>query len=164
MAIKYRAETVDTEDRNQNDLLSNVVRLLGGERILKHTIVTKLDAHSVISEGFPNDVLNSLIAKVPELKDPSFLRSALGVSARTTQRKNSQGAVLTTEQSSKAWNFAEILTQAESVFGSQRDGMKWLNEPSFGLGGKRPIDLLSTSAGSEVVKDLLTKLEYGVYA
>jgi putative toxin-antitoxin system antitoxin component (TIGR02293 family) len=163
-AIKQHAALVSGDGLQGTDVLSKVVRLLGGERILKHAIVTKLDSHLVITERFPNDVLNNLISNVPELKDPSFLRMALGVSVWTTQRKNSRGLVLTAEQSSKAWNFAEVLTPAEAVYGSRHAAMRWLNECALALDGKRPIALLSTSAGNEVVKDLLIKLEYGVYA
>ena len=33
----------------------------------------------------------------------------------------------------------------------------------MGLDGKRPIELLQTVQGAELVTDFLTRLEYGVY-
>lgn len=101
---------------------------------------------------------------VPELKNPDFLQKAVGMSLRTSQRKNSADTVLTSEQSSKAWNFAEVMAQATVVFGTKDAAATWLSEPALALEGQRPIDLLSTSAGNDLVKDLLTRLEYGVYA
>lgn len=39
----------------------------------------------------------------------------------------------------------------------------WLIEPAIGLDRQRPIDLLSTREGVQVVHDYLMRLEYGVY-
>jgi len=33
----------------------------------------------------------------------------------------------------------------------------------MGLNGERPIDLLATRAGAEIVENFLNQLEYGVY-
>jgi putative toxin-antitoxin system antitoxin component (TIGR02293 family) len=40
----------------------------------------------------------------------------------------------------------------------------WLTRPAIALDGRRPIDLLATEAGIKAVKDLLTRMEYGVYS
>ena len=40
---------------------------------------------------------------------------------------------------------------------------RWLNSSVLALSGRRPIDLLATPTGVEMVKTLLTQLEYGVY-
>ncbi|TIY10108.1 MAG: DUF2384 domain-containing protein, partial [Mesorhizobium sp.] len=40
----------------------------------------------------------------------------------------------------------------------------WLERPAIGLDQRRPIDLLATPAGVELVEDYLERLEYGVYA
>jgi putative toxin-antitoxin system antitoxin component (TIGR02293 family) len=41
--------------------------------------------------------------------------------------------------------------------------LAWLERPALGLEQRRPIDLLSTTAGVKLVEDLLGRLEYGVY-
>jgi putative toxin-antitoxin system antitoxin component (TIGR02293 family) len=71
---------------------------------------------------------------------------------------------LSQEQSSRAWKFADILARATSVLGSQDEAEQWLERPAIGLNQRRPIDLLATSAGTEIVEDFLRRLEYGVYA
>jgi hypothetical protein len=48
--------------------------------------------------------------------------------------------------------------------GSPADTETWLESPAIALEQRKPIDLLSTRAGVESVKDHLTRLEYGVYA
>lgn len=140
------------------------VKFLGGEEVMKRKIETKLDVHALIMEGFPNAVMTYLVQSIPELKNPEFLQKTVGMSRRMSQRMNAADQLLTSEQSSKAWNFAEVMTQATAVFGSTEEGVRWLDRPALALEGQRPIDLLSSSAGYDLVKDLLTRLEYGVYA
>jgi putative toxin-antitoxin system antitoxin component (TIGR02293 family) len=60
--------------------------------------------------------------------------------------------------------FAEILTKATAVFGSQQEAERWLERPAIGLNQRRPIDLLVTPAGAKIVEDFLTQIEFGVYA
>lgn len=40
---------------------------------------------------------------------------------------------------------------------------RWLMKPAMGLGRRRPLDLLETAAGCELVADHLIQLEFGVY-
>lgn len=58
----------------------------------------------------------------------------------------------------------EILGRASEIFGSKAEAETWLKSPAIELDQRRPIDLLSTAAGLEVVEDYLTRIEYGVYA
>jgi putative toxin-antitoxin system antitoxin component (TIGR02293 family) len=57
----------------------------------------------------------------------------------------------------------EILTKATAVFGSQDEALQWLQRPAIDLNQQRPLDLLATPEGSKMVKDYLTRPEYGVY-
>ena len=41
--------------------------------------------------------------------------------------------------------------------------VRWLAAPAMGLDGARPIDLLRTLQGSELVAEFLGRLEHGVY-
>jgi putative toxin-antitoxin system antitoxin component (TIGR02293 family) len=66
-------------------------------------------------------------------------------------------------QSGTTWKFAEILAKATDAFGSQEAAETWLETPAIGLDQRRPIDLLSTPAGVELVEDYLVRLGYGVY-
>ena len=43
-------------------------------------------------------------------------------------------------------------------------GRPYIARPAMGLDGHRPLDLLATPAGVELVEDFLERLEYGVYA
>jgi putative toxin-antitoxin system antitoxin component (TIGR02293 family) len=50
------------------------------------------------------------------------------------------------------------------VFGSQEEAEQWLERPAIGLDRQRPIDLLATPAGIDLVEDHLNRIRYGVYA
>jgi len=50
------------------------------------------------------------------------------------------------------------------VLGSQEAAERWLSTPAMALDRRRPIDLLQSSEGTELVKTLLTRMDYGVYA
>ena len=59
---------------------------------------------------------------------------------------------------------SETLTKATEVFGSREKAEEWMNRPAMGLDGRRPIEMLQTAQGTELVTDFLTRLEYDVYS
>lgn len=142
---------------------SSASTLLGGRRVLKHAVHDSLDAHRLIEAGLPGEALSHLERRLMVL-DVAALEKAIGMSLRTLQRRRADpGQPLSIEQGGRVWKFAEILAKASEVMGSQRDAEEWLNEPAIGLNGYRPLDLLTTSAGAELVETYLGQIEYGVY-
>jgi putative toxin-antitoxin system antitoxin component (TIGR02293 family) len=71
--------------------------------------------------------------------------------------------LLSHEQSGRTWKLAEILAKATDVLGSREEAEQWLERPAMGLNQRRPIDLLATPAGVEMVETFLERLDYGVY-
>ena len=140
-----------------------VAELLGGRRILKQTIGNALAAHELIGAGLPGEALTYLEGRLTVLDAIAF-EKAIGMSLRTLQRRRADpNQALSVEQSGRVWKFAEILAKASEVMGSQRDAEEWLSEPAIGLNGYRPLDLLTTSAGADLVENFLGQIEYGVY-
>lgn len=154
------ADAVETDDAVR------AYQLLGGRKIIKHTVRNSLDAHDVIVKGISSQAIVHLVATVSVLSSGDALNKAIGMSLRTFQRKKKTEKGkdrLSTEQSSRAWRFAEILAQATDVMGNQESAETWMLAPATGLDNRRPIDLLSTAAGAEAVENHLTRMEYGVY-
>jgi putative toxin-antitoxin system antitoxin component (TIGR02293 family) len=144
--------------------IQKVVALLGGAKLLRHRLHGAIDVHEAISRGLPRGALTHLIGHVAVLRDPAALEQAVGVSQRTVQRfKIAPGKPLSPEQSGRAWKFAEILAKATEVLGSQEDAEDWLRRPAMALDQRRPIDLLASPAGVQLVEDLLGRIQYGVY-
>ncbi len=141
-----------------------VIDILGGADVLKHKLAGPLDAHELLLRGIPGAALTHMVNSLVLLHDPASLEKAVGISWRTLQRrKGSPTKLLSQEQSGRTWKFAEILAKATAVLGSRSEAEQWLERPSIGLDQRRPIDLLSTPAGIELVEDHLQRLEYGVY-
>lgn len=146
-----------------NDL-QKVADLLGGPRILSRRITSALDAHELLLDGLPGSALTHFVRHLLIIQTDS-LEKAFGMSLRTFQRrKDAPDKPLSQEQSGRTWKFAEILAKATDVFGSQEEAEQWLERPAIGLDQRRPIDLLATPAGIELVEQYLTRLAYGVYA
>jgi putative toxin-antitoxin system antitoxin component (TIGR02293 family) len=157
-------------DREENAMaggagLAEVVGLLGASNTLRKVPRTPLEAHEILLRGLPTKALVFLVDSLVLLHwDESFAK-AIGMSQRTYQRHTSAAAKqLNPEQSGRTWKFAEVLAKATAVFGSKEEAEQWLKEPAIGLNQRKPIDLLATPAGVELVEDFLTRLEHGVYA
>ena len=119
----------------------------------------------MLLSGLPSRALSHLVENLVFLRLDDFFAKAIGMSYRTYQRHTSTSVKqLNPEQSGRTWKLAEILTKAVSVFGSKEEAEQWLERPAIGLNQRKPIDLLATPAGVELVEDFLVRLEYGVYA
>jgi len=52
---------------------------------------------------------------------------------------------------------------AERVFGDKEKAEAWLNSPNRSLLGRRPIDLLRDKAGTAIVREMLERIDHGVF-
>jgi putative toxin-antitoxin system antitoxin component (TIGR02293 family) len=154
-----------TEATEQKDKeFEMVTDLLGGSPVLRYAPKNTLEAHELLAKGLPARALTCLIDNLVIIEPGSSLEHALGMSWRTFQRRKiAPKKPLSLDQSGRTWKFAEILAKATSVFGSQEEAEQWLEQPAVGLEQRRPLDLLSTPAGVELVDRFLNRLEYGVY-
>jgi putative toxin-antitoxin system antitoxin component (TIGR02293 family) len=138
-----------------------VAGLLGGPKTLRHRVKTPLDAHDLIREGLPSRALKHLTDRLVVFTLTQAIMLC-GMSLRTFQRLT-PGRRLSTEQSSRTWRFADILTRATDTLGSQAAAEAWLQRPQIALDQRRPVDLLETTEGARLVEDVLGRLAYGVY-
>ena len=67
------------------------------------------------------------------------------------------------KQNRRTGKYADILAKAAKQLGTIDAAESWLAEPAMGLDQRRPIDLLSTPEGVQLVEEFLTRLEYGIY-
>ena len=142
---------------------TRVERLLGSKAL---HIENPIELHERIEEGLPRRMMVYLVESLTILKLAETFR-ALNVSPRTWHRikaEKQQSAPLDADQSARVWNLAEVLTKGEEALGSREDAEQWLATPALGLNSRRPIDLLATPQGAELVKTLLDQMAYGVYA
>lgn len=145
--------------------LRRIVDLLGGPAVFDRPFATPMDAHATILRGFPNQSLWTFIDYVPRLAQGDALDKVMGMSLRTLQRRKKEGAHerLSREQSGRLYKAAEIVAKAIDIFGSTAAAEDFLEKPAMALDGERPIELLATPAGAELVERHLAQLDLGVY-
>ena len=152
-----------TQARRQSERLRNIADLLGGPKVAGKYPANPLAAHEMLERGLPNTAIKYLLDGATTLAQKSIER-AIGMSERTRQRREKHPTeLLSQDQAGRTWKFAGILTRAISVFGSRTAAEQWLAQPATGLDQRRPIDLLTTPAGVELVEDALGRIEYGVH-
>lgn len=137
--------------------------LLGGKHALKRLPETRTELHAAFVEGVPYTLLIFLTDHAIALK-PEEIADVVGISSRTLRRQKSDPKkLMPADLASKTWMFAETLAKASDVMGGREAAERWMSAPAMGLDGARPIDLLRTLQGAELVNEFLERLEYGVY-
>ena len=88
----------------------------------------------------------------------------LHISERTMQRYQKEQKSFDSLQSEKIIEIALLQKRGVEVFGSKVKFQNWLETPCLALGGVLPKSFLDSSFGITLVKDELTRIEYGVLA
>ena len=120
--------------------------------------------YSVTKEGITITSLTEFTKSLQMFNSSYLLMVLTGLSKRTIQRRQQKPAEpLNSEQSARAFVCAKVLEQAIRVIGTPKLAEAWMSKPAIGLDGRRPIDLLDNAIGTQLVSELLTRLEFGVY-
>ena len=87
----------------------------------------------------------------------------IGVSVRTFQRQK-QTANITFAASENVLKLAELYEIGITTFDNNVESfVSWLNARIPALNNDRPIELLSSNLGIDLVKEELLRIEYGIY-
>jgi putative toxin-antitoxin system antitoxin component (TIGR02293 family) len=142
-----------------------VVDLFGGSVKVGRVVNSQKEAHDLIVAGLPGKALHRLVDDLTIIDTDNGLETAFGMSRRTFQRtRHEPEKPLSPEQSGRAWVFASILAQAIHVFGGDRQHAEtWLTSPAMALDQRKPIELLASPEGVDMVKQLLGRIDHGVY-
>ncbi len=142
---------------------AGAMALLGGRGAFRQWPQSRAEIHGALVQGLPCAVLVNLLDQLSVLAGDD-VAAVLGLSSRTLRRLREQPErALPADLASKAWQLAETLAQASVVFGDAEAAQRWLAAPAMGLDGARPIELLRTLQGSELVTEFLGRLAHGVY-
>ena len=92
--------------------------------------------------------------------------TVLGVSERQWGRARSEAsnATLSPVASDRLMRVAQVFDHAKTIFDNQGNAVEWFVTSNPALSGEAPLSLLDTDAGVHEVDDVLTRLEFGVYA
>lgn len=67
-------------------------------------------------------------------------------------------------ESDKIYRIADLYSYGYDVFENKEGFNEWMMAENSALGNKKPIDFLDTMYGFQEVKDLIGRIDYGVYS
>lgn len=94
----------------------------------------------------------------------NIVSELLNISEPTLYRWTKANKKLERNFSVKLFEIADLFLYGEELFGNRDDFFKWLNLPNEALGGLEPKELIEIPGGVSKVKDVLGRIEYGVYS
>ena len=140
------------------DELQAVIAELGGDRVLGRTLRSDTELRSAIREGFPQEVVGSVMTSAGlTLKE---LSAALDLSPRSLQRRRHQGR-LARYESDRLYRLARIVALAKQFIGDEKTAGRWLKRPNRALGGNIPLELIDTELGARAVENVLGRIAFG---
>lgn len=120
---------------------------LGIVRVVKQGLPYASAAHARVHLGLQRKVFDAVIP-----------RQTLSSTGKRAHHR------LTTAQSEKLIRIARTYALAEEAFGDRDRGTHWMGAPNPALDNARPVELLDTAPGGEVIRQMLGRLMYGVDA
>lgn len=119
-----------------------------------------LAQHDRVGEGFAYDTVERLRGWAGlSLED---LSAAVAVPLRTLARRKVEGR-LESQESDRLLRVARLFRSAVGLFAGDVEAARaWFQRPARALGGKSPLELVSTDAGAREVEALIGRLEHGV--
>lgn len=117
--------------------------------------------HTTVSHGINPAILMKLQSSINFTQQE--MATTMGLSLRSFQRM-SEKPVLDSNTSERTLLLAKLLAHGKALFGSDAKFQLWMRSPLFALGGKAPIDIISTIAGLQLADSTLTKIEEGIFA
>lgn len=125
------------------------------------TEVSSLSLIETIRSGITKqsvlDLANLYDMSIPEIS------KLLPVTERTIQRK-SPSEVMRPEVAEHIIELANLAIYGVAVLGNRTAFLSWVNTPLLALNNLKPISILDTIHGIGLVKDILGRIEYGVFS
>jgi putative toxin-antitoxin system antitoxin component (TIGR02293 family) len=91
------------------------------------------------------------------------LASSLGLAVGFHGRRNCN-ADFSRSETTRLLRIADVLHQAQRLFGDRERGLQWMQHQNRALGFKTPLAQLETSQGAKRVLALLCRMEDGRFA
>lgn len=133
-----------------------------GKKYIKSEISSSFDFISIASEGVDAHIIDNFKAHFNFHLD--FVAELLNISAPTIYRWIKENKKLDRNYSVQLLELTYLFLYGIEVFQSQSNFFKWLNIPNNALGGLEPKELLDIPNGMTKVKDLIGRIEHGVYS
>lgn len=140
---------------------TDFINVLGSSHV-SDFVENPLDFYKIAEEG----IKASVISKFREYFDISQEDTAImmNISSPTLYRWIKTNKTLEKYYSVLVLELTNLFLYGVSVFESKENFSKWMELPNTALGNMHPQELLEFPGGISKVRDLLGRIEYGVYS
>lgn len=158
--IKTIAKAKDTAYKDKKSLHLGTIMFV--ERNEKPEMqMTAFEKMEKAKSGLGKSELNRLKDRTD--LDYEKLSKALAVTKATLIRKKGDQKY-SAAISERMIGLADIYSYGFSVFEDEDKFRTWMFKPVYALGGKAPYDVIDNQFGREEVRNLIGRIEYGVYS
>jgi putative toxin-antitoxin system antitoxin component (TIGR02293 family) len=140
----------------------NVIRWLGGARVIKHKIDSEYDYITIGNEGLTTTSIDEL-AHALGISRKSIAEKIFDMSVKTLERKAPRER-LDKRTSSHAIEIAKLMSHAYEVFQDEEKIRHWVSTSNLALNDKTPLALMDTLTGLRMIDDVLGRIQEGVYS
>lgn len=138
------------------------LRLILGKEYIKSRVESPFDFIHLAAAGIAAQVISNFREHFGlSLEETAAI---LNVSEPTIYRWIKSNKVLERNVSVKLFEVADLFLYGTAVFDSQENFFKWLRLPNTSLGGMDPYELLEIPGGVSKVRDVIGRIEHGVYS
>ena len=129
---------------------------------LDNVYLQKFILLALIEQGISTELFMSIVESTGfTLKDWAHVTN---IPYRTIQRYAKEQKLLKPIFTEKVFEFSEVLKKGKEVFGSDAKFEDWLTSTKYIFGNKRPLELLSSSIGKDMVMKELNRIDHGLFA
>lgn len=118
--------------------------------------------HEAVHKGFRIFVYTRLSEKI-QLSQNEFC-GITRIPVSTLRRRLKTDEHFTMKESDSMYRLALLFKLATELFDDENKAKAWVKEKIYGLGGKTPLEMVATSADFEIAKDLIGRIEHGVFS
>lgn len=125
----------------------------------KWALVAALEGGKVEKSDFKQLAAIAIDAGLTKKEYAHFLH----INPRTLDRNLNDNYTLDLDKSEKILRISQMVKRGVDTFGNIEKFSKWIREYNTAL-QKKPIELFTTIVGIELIENVLTRIEYGVYS
>ncbi len=140
-------------------------RVLNSSDTLSYKLIDDKDVFMLINavrEGVTYAIFDSIADGIPF--STTEWSGFLHLSERTFQRYKKEKRTFDPLHSEKILEITLVYNKGIEVFGEKEKFDAWLEAKNIALGGVKPKELLDNTFGISLLKDELTRIEYGILA
>lgn len=133
-----------------------------GNNYVKGELESPFDFIHIAKKGVSANVVKNFRIYFALSRDTTA--EMLNISAPTLYRWSKTNKNLDKNYSIKLFEIADLFLYGVDVFKDKDNFFKWLNLQNTALGGLEPIELIEIPDGISKVRDILGRIEHGVYS